>query len=93
MQHIRNSFTVEVYEENTKISLFSDDMSQFHQCQSALWDLYKNGVYKTQKEKNKYIGFQILTLILDQKYRELEFMLTQLKADEIESEDVQSVLK
>ena len=93
VQHVRNKLTVEVYEENSKISLFADDLGQFHQCQSALWDLYKSGIYKDLKTKNKFLGYQLLTLIMDQKWRELEFMLTQLKPEELESEEVQSILR
>lgn len=44
-------------------------MGQFHQCQSALWDLYKHGIYKNVAVKNRFIGYQLLTLIMDQKFR------------------------
>jgi SAC3 family protein LENG8/THP3 len=37
VQHIRSPFTVEVYEENFKISLFENDIIQLKQCQANLW--------------------------------------------------------
>lgn len=37
VQHIRNAFTVEVYEENLKMSLFEKDSIQLKQCQGNLW--------------------------------------------------------
>lgn len=37
VQHIRNSFTVEVYEENFKLSLFENDVIQVKHCQANLW--------------------------------------------------------
>jgi hypothetical protein len=37
VQHVRSAFTVEVYEENFKISLFENDIIQVKQCQANLW--------------------------------------------------------
>jgi SAC3 family protein LENG8/THP3 len=37
VQHIRNAFTVQVYEENFKMSLFENDIIQVKHCQANLW--------------------------------------------------------
>jgi hypothetical protein len=47
VQHIRNSFTVEVYEENFKISLFENDIIQVKHFQANLWEFYREGLYNT----------------------------------------------
>ena len=37
VQHIQNGFTVEVYEENFRVSLFENDVIQVRHCQANLW--------------------------------------------------------
>lgn len=37
VQHIKNGLTVQVYEENMRISLFEGDTAQFKHCQTTLW--------------------------------------------------------
>lgn len=68
-------------------------MGQYNQCQSALWDFYKSGVYFTKESMNKYIGYQLLSLILELKDQQFEHMLVRLDAEQLESAYVQSVLK
>lgn len=40
VQHIKNDFTIYVYETNAKISLQNNDLGEFNQCQSQLNYLY-----------------------------------------------------
>lgn len=84
---------MECYEENSRISLEEGDMGQYNQCQSALWDLYKSGIYFTKESMSKYIGFQLLSLILELKDQQFEHMLVRLEVEQLESEYVQNVLK
>ena len=37
VQNIKNSFTVEVYEENFLTSLFENDVAQFKHLQTRIW--------------------------------------------------------
>lgn len=41
VQHIRNEFSVKVYQENAKICLEVGDLSEYNQCQGQLKELYK----------------------------------------------------
>jgi len=44
VQHLNNEFAVDVYETNARISLENGDINNFNQCQSAVKDLYAEGV-------------------------------------------------
>jgi hypothetical protein len=93
VQHIRNAFTVEVYEENFKISLFENDIIQVKNCQANLWELYKEGLYRSKELRSKYISYHFVSLILEEKYKELEYMLTLLPEGSIDNPDVQNSLR
>ena len=69
VQHIRNSFTVEVYEENLKISLFENDIIQVKHCQTNLWEFYREGLYHSKETRGKFISYNFITLILEEKYK------------------------
>jgi len=53
VQHIKNEFTIKVYESNARISLESHDVKYFNQCQSWLKDLYASGI----PSKNKPVKY------------------------------------
>eukprot|EP01133_Synstelium_polycarpum_P018019 gene18019-21509_t len=58
VQHIRNAFTLEVYESNAIISLENNDFSEFGQCISQIMLLYSNGI--ESKFKYEFISYEIL---------------------------------
>lgn len=37
VQHVKNDFTVQVYEFNLETSLYEKDIPQFKHCQTTLW--------------------------------------------------------
>ncbi len=40
IQHIKNKFTVKVYETNARIALEAHDLNHFNQCQQKLYEYY-----------------------------------------------------
>jgi len=60
------------------VSLFENDVIQVRHCQANLWELYKDGVFVSETRRNTNIGYHFTTLILEEKYKELEYKLTLL---------------
>merc|ERR1711988_1957057 len=54
MGHIKNSFAVDVYETNARISPENGDINNFNQCQIAVKDLYQEGLPGSHAEFAAY---------------------------------------
>jgi hypothetical protein len=61
-------------------------------CQANLWELYREGHYSTIEIRDRFISYHFLILILEEKYKELEYMLTLLPSGTLEHPDIQHSL-
>eukprot|EP01132_Coremiostelium_polycephalum_P000639 gene639-792_t len=66
VQHIRNSFTLEVYEGSAKVTLENNDFTEFGQCLSQIKELYFEGV--TNNNRVEFLSYDLLfTLLFNEK--------------------------
>ena len=59
VQHIRNEFTVQVYEMHARICLEFDDQNEFNQCSAQLSQLYKEGIGSVDAQR-EFTAYNIL---------------------------------
>lgn len=78
VQHIKNDFTIYVYETNAKLSIENNDLGEFNQCQSQLKYLYylkrKNNDYLQNKFyvcELEFIVYRIIYMIMTNNYSEI----------------------
>lgn len=82
VQHIRNEFTIRVYEFNCKVSIDFDDMGEFNRCQSQLKFLYR--IFdKNNPNMYDFLAYTVLYYILTNNH----FEAFQLKLYLIEKDD------
>ncbi|PIN03480.1 Leucine permease transcriptional regulator [Handroanthus impetiginosus] len=79
VQHIRNEFTVKVYETHARLAIEVGDLPEYNQCQSQLKTLYAEGITGCHME---FAAYNLLCDILHSKNnRDLLSAMSRLSAD------------
>lgn len=83
VQHIRNEFTVDVYEIHARIALECADLNEYNQCQTQLKQLYDSGLSGSEME---FVAYRILYYVYlqgNKKYQsgssDISYILSTLK--------------
>jgi len=79
VQHIKNEFTVEVYEMHARIALMKEDLGEYNQCQSQLRALY---ALRLGGHPVEFLAYRILYLVHTQNRIGLNDILVELTPQE-----------
>ncbi|KAK9460963.1 SAC3/GANP/Nin1/mts3/eIF-3 p25 family-domain-containing protein [Lipomyces oligophaga] len=79
VQHIRNEFTVNVYEIHARIALERSDLGEYNQCQTQLRALYSMGIPGHPVE---FLAYRILYLLHTRNRSDLNDVLIELTDSE-----------
>ena len=90
IQHIKNEFTIKVYETHARIALESFDMDQFNQCQTQLAILYRDGIEGNEVE---FVAYRIIYISLQNIKFDLRHMLKEITPTMREKIEIQHALK
>lgn len=92
VQHIRDEFTVTVYETHARIALEVGDLSEFNQCQSQLRTLYtENPAFRGNYYE--FLSYRVLYLMVTANRSQMSALLLDLTKAETQHPSVQHALQ
>lgn len=90
VQHIKNEFTVQVYEAHARIALEMGDMGEYNQCQTQLKALYK---LKLGGKPEEFTAYRILYFIYTCNRADMNDALADLSESDKQMEGVKHALQ
>ena len=90
VQHIKNEFTVKVYEAHARIALEMADLGEYNQCQTQLRALYKLNLGGNPEE---FVAYRILYYIYTCNRTDMNDVLADLTSTDKQKPGVQHALK
>lgn len=97
VQHLRNEFTVDVYEIHARISLECGDLNEYNQCQTQLKHLYDSGLTGSDMEFMAYRILYYVYLQGNRKYQsgssDIAYILSNLKPEALSNDAVSHALQ
>ncbi|KAI8991990.1 nuclear export factor [Mycotypha africana] len=90
VQHIKNEFTVQVYEIHARIALEKSDLGEYNQCQTQLKDLYARGICGHDME---FTAYRILYYLHTQNWGDVNSVMADLTPEQKENEFVKHALE
>ncbi|KAF1813276.1 SAC3/GANP family protein [Eremomyces bilateralis CBS 781.70] len=89
VQHLKNEFTVSVYELHARIALEKGDLGEYNQCQTQLRALYAQGL---QGHPTEFLAYRILYFIHTANKTDLNDVLAELTPAEKDDVSVKHAL-
>ncbi|KAF2662359.1 hypothetical protein K491DRAFT_709732 [Lophiostoma macrostomum CBS 122681] len=89
VQHIKNAFTVSVYETHARIALEKGDLGEYNQCQTQLKALYAQGLAGHPAE---FLAYRILYFVYTCNKTDMNDLLAELTTADKTQESVRHAL-
>ena len=89
VQHIKNSFTIEVYKTHARIALEMSDLGEYNQCQTQLHTLHK---HMRKRLPTEFIAYRILYFILTKNGPAMNDVVLEINDDERKDAAVKNAL-
>lgn len=90
IQHMKNDFTLKVYETHARMALEKHDLDQFNQCQTQLVQLYADGIKGKEVE---FLAYRIIYLALQNIKYEIVDLLREVKVSLRSVQEIKHSLK
>ena len=89
VQHIKNSFTIEVYKTHARIALEMSDLGEYNQCQTQLHTLHKT---MRKRLPTEFIAYRILYFVLTKNGPAMNDIVLEINEDERKDAAVKNAL-